>query len=180
MDLSPGADTTREQLRQHEFTKGLASSHMDALARICSEVTFRQDEVILVEGQRSHYFYLLLTGSVVVELHRPLFTVWLQAVNPGQAFGWSALLNEEDTLFQVRARENARALRLDGPTLAALCRSDAQLGYELLARALAIAAGRIRATEARFAELCGVQIARRLSPIDRDQGSGAPDTHSGE
>jgi hypothetical protein len=49
-------------------------------------------------------------------------------------------------------------LRLSGPELAQACRNDGELGVEILLRTLQVVAGRIQATEARFAEICGVRI----------------------
>jgi CRP-like cAMP-binding protein len=71
-------------------------------------------------------------------------------------FGWSALLDHQDTLFQVRAREPMTTLCLQGPDLAQLCRTDPELGTEILTRTLRLVAGRVKATEERFAEMCGV------------------------
>jgi hypothetical protein len=68
------------------------------------------------------------------------------------------LLDDQETLFQVRAREYTTALRLDGATLQAACRRDTLLGVEVLQRALEVVAGRVRATEIRFAEMCGVRV----------------------
>jgi CRP-like cAMP-binding protein len=148
----------REALRQHAFFEGLSGDQFADLAQLASEVTFQENEVILEDGQRSKYFYLLLSGSVVVELRTPRYVVSVQALGPGQVFGWSALLSDQDTLFQVRARELTTALRFDGVALKAKCREDAHLGCEILSRTLQVVAGRVRATETRFAEMCGVRV----------------------
>jgi hypothetical protein len=58
----------------------------------------------------------------------------------------------------VRARENTTALRLEGEDLKAACEADPRLGKEVLQRALAVVAGRVRATEIRFAEMCGIRV----------------------
>ena len=155
-------------LQEHAFTRGLAEPHIARLASLAREVTFADDEVILVEGHRSRYFYLVLTGSVVVELHTPTFTISVQGLGTGQVFGWSALLDHQDTLFQVRARERTTALRLAGSGLAEICRSDTQLGAQILLRTLQVVAGRVRATESRLAEMCGVrapqhQLTKRIT-----------------
>ena len=63
-----------------------------------------------------------------------------------------------NTLFQVRARERTAALRLDGAALRAACHKDTLLGTEVLQRTLKVVAGRVRATEMRFAEMCGVRV----------------------
>lgn len=151
-------DTTLAQvLRAHAFTHGLSESQVAGLAALAAKVTFEENQVILVAGERSTSFYLLVEGSVAVELRTPRYAVCVQALGPGQVFGWSALLDHQDTLFQVRARERTTALRLDGAALAAAFQADSPLGVEILRRTLQVVAGRVKATELRFAEMCGVK-----------------------
>lgn len=145
-------------LRNHKFTKGLGDDQLEELAELATEVTFEADDLILVDGQRSTSFYLLTSGSVAVELRTGRFVVCVEALGPGQVFGWSALLDQQDTLFQVRAREKTTALRLNGAQLQARCKSDTSLGTEILQRTLQVVAGRVKATEIRFAEMCGVKL----------------------
>ena len=154
----PGQMTLHEILRDHSFMRGLGDEQIATVASMASEVSFAEGEVVLVNGEHSRAFFLVLTGSVSVELCTASFVVSVQALGPGEVFGWSALLNEHDTLFQVRARENTTALRLDGDRLQAACQSDPVLGREILHRALAVVAGRVRATEVRFAEMCGIRV----------------------
>ena len=148
----------KQVLRDHAFTQGLSEAQIDRLACIASQVAFEENEVVLVDGARSTSFFLLLTGSVVVELRTPQYVVAVQAVGPGNVFGWSALLDDQDTLFQVRARERTTALQMDGATLKAYCMSDPALGAEFFHRILRVVAGRVKATEMRFAEMCGVKV----------------------
>ena len=153
-----GQFTLEDTLRQHRFTRDLSASQIATLATLASSVTFAEDELVLVDGQICRNLYLVLEGSVSVELHTQRFTVAVQALGPGQAFGWSSLLDDQDTLFQVRSRERTTALRLDGPSLKQACQTDTGLGYEILHRALQLVAGRVQATEERFAEMCGVRV----------------------
>ena len=113
---------------------------------------------ILVDGERSRSFYLLKYGSLVVELRTPQCVIVVQALGPGKVFGWSALLDDQDTLFQVRAREITTALQIDGATLKAECTADTALGVEFFHRILSVVAGRVKATELRFAEMCGIKV----------------------
>jgi CRP-like cAMP-binding protein len=83
----------------------------------------------------------------------------VQAVGAGELFGWSALLQGQDTMFQVRARERTTALRIEGSALSQCCRADPELGVELLHRFLRVVSERVRATETVFAEWCGVRVA---------------------
>jgi CRP-like cAMP-binding protein len=150
--------TLKQAMRTHKFAQGLTDSQVATLAEMAEEVTFEDNEVILETGQRSTSFYLLTAGSVAVELRAATYVVCVEALGPGQLFGWSALLDHQDTLFQVRAREHTTALRLDGARLKAACQVDSQLGNEVRQRALQVVAGRVRATEIRFAEMCGVRV----------------------
>lgn len=154
----PGQSTLPEILRQHPFTTGLTDAQIAALASIASEATFQEGEVVLLSGEHSDAFFLLLSGSVSVELCAANFAVSVQSLSCGQVFGWSALLDEHDTLFQVKAREQTTALRIDGVALKSACNADPLLGKEILRRALAVVAGRVRATEIRFAEMCGIRV----------------------
>jgi CRP/FNR family transcriptional regulator, cyclic AMP receptor protein len=145
-------------LRQHAFVRGLSTEQVDILAAHATAVTFEENDIVLTDGQRSSGFYFLVSGSVAIELRGVRYAVCVQALSPGDVFGWSALLDDQDTLFQVRARERTVALRIEGPSLKTLCRTDPQLGSEILRRTLHVVAGRVRATELRFAEMCGVRI----------------------
>jgi CRP-like cAMP-binding protein len=150
--------TLCESLRTHDFTSGLSDAQVEGLAKLATEVIFEEDEVILVDGQRSTSFYLVVAGSVVVELSAPRYTMCVQSLAAGSVFGWSALLDRQDTLFQVRAREHTTALKIDGQALKDRCFEDPTLGAAVLHRLLNVVAGRVKATETRFAEMCGVRV----------------------
>ena len=148
----------RQVLKQHAFTQGLTEAQIERLAGISRPVSFEENEVVLVDGERSTSFFLLLTGSVVVELRGPQYAIVVQALRPGDVFGWSALLDDQDTLFQVRAREHTAALQIEGAALKSYCMTDPALGTEFFRRILRVVAGRVKATEQRFAEMCGVKV----------------------
>jgi CRP-like cAMP-binding protein len=145
-------------LSNHQFVAGLSDAQIASLSSLASEVAFAENEVILRDGQRSSAFYLVISGSVAVELRTPHYVVCVQALGPGQVFGWSALLDHQDTLFQVRSRECTTALRFDGEALQSKCKMEPELGAEILHRTLGVVAGRVKATEMRFAEMCGVRV----------------------
>jgi CRP/FNR family cyclic AMP-dependent transcriptional regulator len=148
----------KRTLGEHAFMQGLAGSHIESLAPLASEVVFEENELVLVDGRRSSDFYLVTSGSVAVELRTPRYVVCVESLGCGQVFGWSALLNDQDTLFQVRARERTTALCLNGAALRSKCRAEPALGTEILQRTLQVVAGRVKATEIRFAEMCGIRV----------------------
>ena len=97
------------QLREHRFVRGLTAEQIDTLAAHATAVTFEENAVVLVDGRRSAAFYFLVSGSAAIELRATRYAVCVQALGPGDVFGWSALLDHQDTLFAVRARERVVA-----------------------------------------------------------------------
>jgi|SRR5579871_125913 len=148
-----------ETLSQLPIFAELTQSQADEIAEFAREVSFEQDEVILRTGRPSKFLYILLTGCVRVEVKAKAFSYCVQELGPGDVFGWSALLGQHDTLFQVRARDASRALRLDADDLAAIFRKDSSLEAKLLRRSLRVAADRIQATEKKLGQLFGLDMA---------------------
>jgi CRP-like cAMP-binding protein len=147
-----------ETLSHHNFVAGLTDQQLATLSSLAREVSFEENELVLLTGQQSKQFYLLLTGSVCVEARTRAYTMSIQPLGPGEAFGWSSLLDHHDTLFQVRAREHSTALCLDGSALDAAFHADPELAAEILRRALKLVAGRVQATEAMLGQLCGLRF----------------------
>ena len=145
-------------LRDHAFVLGLPEEQISRLASVATRVTFAENEIVLNHGEQSTAFHLVISGSVAIELRATRYAVRVQALGPGQVFGWSALLDHQDSLFQVRAREQTTALRIPGDILKAICRENPELGMELFRRTLRVVASRVRATEERFAEMCGIKL----------------------
>jgi CRP-like cAMP-binding protein len=154
-----------DALSHHNFVAGLGDAQLAKLAALAREVRFEENELVLMTAQHSKNFYLLFTGSVCVEVRSRAYTISIQALGPGDAFGWSSLLDHHDTLFQVRAREASTALCLDGAGLDAAFHSDPELGTQILRRALKLVAGRVQATEAMLGQLCGVRFSPRESRL---------------
>lgn len=159
-------NTTKEQWeslersQQQRLLAGLGAEHRETLTSLGEEVTFQEDEVILRIGEPSQHFYLLLSGSVSVEVVAQHYRARVQALGRGQVFGWSSLLDGCDTLFEVRALEPTTALRFRGTALNAMCRQNPAFGVELLRWVLHSVAGRVLGAETKLAEFCGVSARR--------------------
>ena len=98
-----GNTTLHEALKEHSFTAGLSDPQVAKLSGLARQVSFEENDLILIACEQSKHFYLLLSGSVCVEARMRAYTVCIQVLGPGDAFGWSSLLDQHDTLFQVRA-----------------------------------------------------------------------------
>jgi CRP-like cAMP-binding protein len=151
---------TQEQVLQtlkvHGFTADMTEAHRAKLVALTDEVHFREDETIFRAGDVLPYLFLLVSGSACLEIRTAVYGVCVQALAPGAAFGWSSLVSQHYSLFQVRARESCLALRLDAERLLAACREDPTLGFEVFRQLAELIASRLRATELKLAEFCGV------------------------
>ena len=132
---------TLDCLRNHPFTRGLTQRQIHILCSLATPVIVEEDDIVLEEGQRSEAFFFVVSGSVVVEMTSPVCTINLQVLGPGEVFGWSSLLDMQDTLFQVRARERTTVLRLSGRSLIEAFLDDSELGAEFMRRTLKVVAG---------------------------------------
>ena len=132
--------------------------------------------MILETDSPSKHFYILLAGCVRIEVRTKTFNYCIQDVGPGEVFGWSSLLGQHDTLFQVRARDQSQALCLDGSRLRKVLSADPELEAELLRRTLAVAADRIRATETKLGQLFGLRMRGEREPVPagRQDGCATP------
>src|SRR5579885_635288 len=146
---NPALSELTHALHAQPFLSGLTEPQIKTLALNAQYVEFPEQELIIAASHPSQYFYLLLSGSVSIELNRAYFIVRIQHVGAGKAFGWSALLDDHDTLFDVRARERCTALRFENKRLMTILRDDPVLAAELLKRTLNLAAERMLATEKR-------------------------------
>jgi CRP-like cAMP-binding protein len=173
MALEPISDI----LKRQPFARGLAEDNLAKLLAFTTAVSFDEDQVIFPAGQPSAHLYLVLTGCVCVEVRTPVYAVCVQVVGPGEAFGWSSLLEQHDTVFQVRALGPTTTLCIEARPLLAACEEDPKFGLELFRRVLELVAGRVRAVEARLAEFCGITgAAKPRRPVLRRMPLGAPPT----
>jgi len=125
------------------------------VSALSQQVEFEEDEIVFRAGERHTYFGLLVCGSVSVELRTEFYGMNIETLTAGEAFGWSSLLEQHHTVFQVRARENATAVYIDSIGLYDLCQKDPRLAAEIYGRLVKLMAKRVRSTELRLSEFCG-------------------------
>jgi len=145
------------RLREHPFTEGLSDAQVAALTIDATETAFQAGEVVLAKGEVPAALYLVLEGTLAVELAFDYAALRVDLLEPGDVFGWSVFLEKQESRFQVRAMQSTRTLRIARSTLMAACDADAYLAAELLRRALRVAVDRLRTTEEAFAAMYGLR-----------------------
>jgi CRP/FNR family transcriptional regulator, cyclic AMP receptor protein len=118
-------------LGQVGLFQGLPRKTLQFLADMSREHTFAAGDEIVVQGERSGRFYLIMDGGAEVQVNG----VTINVLGPGQHFGEYAVIDEEPRTATVRATTPVRAYSLSPTTLRSLLKEDAELTYRLLRNA---------------------------------------------
>ena len=81
-------------LNDLSFCRGFWPEHVARLASMASEVHFQPGELIFHEGDRSSFFYLLVSGNVALEVVPPGRPVRVATLVAGEVLGWSSLTGD--------------------------------------------------------------------------------------
>ena len=137
----------------HAFLRDLDSKHLMVLASGARPFTTAAGEFLGREGESASHFYLIQSGHVSIESHRPNQEgIRVQTVGPGEAVGWSWLVPPYRWQFDCRAIDEVRGIALDGEWLRERCEQDYTLSHHLLKRLVAVLAGRLAATRLALAK----------------------------
>ncbi len=136
----------RGSLAAHPFLEGIPEPLLDRLMAMAFEVTFEPGQILFREADPSSFFYLILSGTVSVEIAMPGRVLRIQTVGEGEELGWTSIMAKVNKQFQARSLSPVRAIAFDGVRLKAECDSDPEFGYFIMCRILDVVAERLRAT----------------------------------
>jgi CRP-like cAMP-binding protein len=136
------------------FGAELSPETQQRLARLGDIQDFDADEVILHEGDETKGLGILVSGRLALRTLVPeRGPVTILSVEPGDIFGWSAVLSDAQAQSTVVATEASRALVIEGPKLRAALKEDHALAASLYPRVLKAVARRLRATRLQLLDL---------------------------
>jgi CRP/FNR family transcriptional regulator, cyclic AMP receptor protein len=151
----PIATSLSEMLSLHPFLHGFTPEQIEKVASIAQIVHFEPDHLIFREGDGADFFYLIVEGWVVLEIHGPGRTYRIQTLQEGDELGWSAALPKSRKYFQARALKRVTAVALPGEALRALWDQDCKLGFLFTRGLLGTVAARLRDTQIQLLDVFG-------------------------
>lgn len=116
------------------------------VSRICDEVFFTPDQVILQQDEAGQALYVVVQGEVVVTSG----DVELARLGPGQHFGEQALVDQRPRSATVKGLKFGSLIAIHQDQLVDFCRREPELGNQLLWRLLRTLSARLRETNARL------------------------------
>jgi CRP-like cAMP-binding protein len=140
-----------KRLAAHPFLKGMTRHHLELLALCATPTEFDPGQIILREGDPAAGFYLIESGTVVLEGKREDGkTVIVDTVSAGEPLGWSWLFPPYLWSFDARATEPCSAICLSGLLLRQHRDDDLTFSHELHKRVSEVMVRRLDAARSKL------------------------------
>ena len=141
------------RLAAHPFLLGMDTHQIGMMATYALPAHFDAAELIFRTGELAHRFYLIESGTVVIEgrvLDEP--SVIIDTISAGDLLGWSWLFPPYLWHFDARATEPTVALSFDATILRQHYSEDLTLAHELFKRMSQVMVRRLQAARRKLIE----------------------------
>lgn len=139
-----------DTLQDLELFRDLRDGDLEKIAPLCREEMFQPNTLIFREGEEAKYLYALLQGRVAIQFQigviPPSHETTVHVVEPGEVFGWSALVEPGRLTASARALEPSRCLIIEGAAFKELMDRERRIGYPVMRRLSAVISRRLRDT----------------------------------
>ncbi len=130
---------TLDDLKQMFMLRYLTDEMLEKLIPVTDLLLFDENEFIFRQGDEADRLYMLMEGKVLLELDvSDNITVSVSSIKAGQAFGWSAMLEEATYTVNALCSERCEVLSIRSGKLKTLLDRDHTMGYILSQRLLVI------------------------------------------
>lgn len=134
-------------LAQTEFFDGMDPLHLEVIANLAEQVHFDEGETILSQGDEASAFYIVLSGSVTLEVGpHDGEQIPIAELRTDDILGVSWIFPPYRWRFTARAATPVDALMIHAIELRMDSNLEPTLGYELMRRFASVMAGRLQAT----------------------------------
>lgn len=141
---------------EHPFFAGIGETLHALLIGCAANERFEAGQTLFHEGEPSKKFYLIRSGSVMVEIDVPgRPPIIVETIDDGEVLGWSWMVAPHRSTFTARAGSLVRAVSFDATCLTRKMNSDPALGYEVMKRFIPVMAHRIQAARMQMLDLYG-------------------------
>lgn len=129
---------------EQSFLNGLSAGQMEKVIAMARVVPFAPDQIIFREREPPDQVYLILSGSVALEICTPVHILRVQTLEEGDELGWP-FSEREPRPFQARSLEAVGALKFERRPLTRACKEDPELEHALEHRLLQLVSSRLQA-----------------------------------
>jgi CRP/FNR family transcriptional regulator, cyclic AMP receptor protein len=148
-----------EKLRQVRFLQDIGDEALQQIAAVAKLVEFPVGKVIFREGEPITHFYLVVSGSVSLEICAPgLGCKRIHTITDGDLLGISPVLEQTRLTATARALSPTVAIQVNARQILTLCEHDPRFGYEFMRRAALALAMRLSATRLQLMNVFGTDL----------------------
>lgn len=122
-------------LPENPFFRGLSTEQLDLLLPLFEAVTAPAGASIFRQGDEAIYLYVVQRGRVTIQYKPydgPIIT--LSHLQPGEIFGWSAVVGGETYTSDAISMNEVETLRVRGSDLVQLCTNHPEAGEAILGK----------------------------------------------
>jgi CRP-like cAMP-binding protein len=136
-----------DELEEVRFCQSLDPDSLQHIAQLAEPQEYPPGRLLFKEGHASSYIYLLLQGSVTLEIEQPgKGSTPIETIQPGELLGWSPVLGRGAMTATARTASRCRVAGLDVGQVLRLSERDPRFGLELLRGIAATIADRLLVT----------------------------------
>jgi CRP/FNR family cyclic AMP-dependent transcriptional regulator len=124
-----------QRLKEFELFKGLTDGDLEKIAELCQVHSLHAGDRILEEGTRATNLHICCSGKVdiVTWVKKPWNKyVRVHQAQPGEVFGWSALVAPYNYSASAICAEDGEEIRIRGIDLLDMLHQHPHLGYTIM------------------------------------------------
>jgi CRP/FNR family cyclic AMP-dependent transcriptional regulator len=119
-------------IKEHFFFRDLNNEQVNTLAKCASFEIIDPDKYILTVKEEAKNFYLILEGSVSLQVFsHERGTINLEVIQEGEFLGWSWLFSPYKWRFDAKTNEKTKFLCFDAKILKNEMAKDPELGFKI-------------------------------------------------
>jgi CRP/FNR family transcriptional regulator, cyclic AMP receptor protein len=158
-----------QQLSGVELVQDFSDEELQQLSAVCEDLQFEADQVIFATGELSSALYILLNGTIQIELEAPATQETLLAeLQPPSVFGESSFFHQAPHSATAVCTTPVRVVRLTRDNFDRLAQTNPVVAYHLGANAARILSARLQQTDHWIAEMLQAQQDARIHARWRD------------
>jgi CRP-like cAMP-binding protein len=147
-----------DALREVRFLHDIDNEHLKRIAEVTRLRDVPEGQVIFRQGDVPQDVFLVVSGSVALDIAVNGGQKRIMSVGPGEILGWSALLEQTQMTATATALAPTCVAEINTQQLLAICRHNPRLGYELLRRTSLALASRLSATRMQLLDSYGAPL----------------------
>jgi len=148
-----------ETLRQVRFLRDIDDDYLEQIAEVAKLVEFPVGKVIFREGEPFAHFFLIVSGSVSLEICAPgVGCKRMHTVTDGDLLGISPVLEQTRLTATARTLSDTVAVQLNAGQILTMCEHNQRFGYEFMRRAAFALAMRLSGTRLQLIDVYGSSL----------------------